>query len=256
MTDTKDIKDTKTFKGERIAKWLARSGVASRREAERLIQEGRVSVDGSIITSPALNITESNVILLDGDPVKGPEETRLWRLHKMTGTLTTNKDPQGRRTIFDEIPAGLPRLITIGRLDFNTEGLLLLTNDGDLARHLELPKNAWKRNYRVRVHGFVDKGMLKRLEKGVKIDGVQYDSMKVILEETQGEGANKWLSITITEGKNREVRKVMEFIGLKVTRLIRISFGPFQLGKLKRGAIQEVPKNVLHDAMGKFLKKD
>lgn len=251
MTNTEQ---TKTFNGMRIAKWLARAGVASRREAEKLITAGRVSVDGQGITSPALNVTDESVILLDGEPVTPPQETRLWLFHKVTGTLTTNSDPQGRATIFEHIPPGLPRLITIGRLDYNTEGLLLLTNDGDLARHLELPKNAWKRNYRVRVHGFVDKGKLKRLEKGVKIEGVQYDSIKAHLEDSQTEGTNHWLTITITEGKNREVRRVMEFIGLQVTRLIRVSFGPFQLGKMSRGEIQEVPKKALHDSMGNFFK--
>lgn len=252
---TKTEEKTKNFVGMRIAKWLARAGVASRREAERLVEAKRVSVDGKTIDSPALNVTDKNIILLDGESIKPPEETRLWRFHKKIGTLTTNKDPQGRPTIFEDIPGGMPRLITVGRLDFNTEGLLLLTNDGSLARHLELPDNAWKRNYRVRVHGFVDKKKLKRLEKGVRIDGVQYDSIKATLEDTQSEGMNKWLTVTITEGKNREVRKVMEFVGLQVTRLIRVSFGPFQLGNLARTDIQEVPQKVLKDSMGKFFKK-
>jgi len=247
--------DTKTFEGIRIAKWLARAGVDSRRGSEQLVLDGRISVDGKIIKSPALNVTDKNIILLDGEAISPHEETRLWKFHKKVGTITSNKDPQGRPTIFQDLPKSLPRLITIGRLDFNTEGLLLLTNDGDLARYLELPKNAWKRNYRVRVHGFVDKKKLKRLEKGVKIDGVHYDSIKAILEDSQTDGTNHWLTVTITEGKNREVRKVMEFIELKVTRLIRVSFGPFQLGKLPRTDVQEVPKRVLHDAMGKFFKK-
>ncbi len=253
MTDTKQ---TKTFEGMRIAKWLARAGVASRREAEKLITAGRVSVDGEAITSPALNVTDQSTILLDGETIQAPEETRLWRLHKVTGTLTTNKDPQGRPTIFEQLPPGLPRLITVGRLDFNTEGLLLLTNDGSLARHLELPENAWKRKYRVRVHGFVDKGLLQRLAKGVRIDGVQYDAIQAVLEESKTDSTNRWISVTIREGKNREIRKVMEFIGLKVTRLIRVSFGPFQLAKMPRGEIQEISRLVLHESMGKFFTKD
>jgi len=247
--------EPKKFEGERIAKWLARAGVASRREAERLVEDGRVAVDGKAITSPALNVTEENKITVDGEAVKAPEETRLWRLHKVPGTITTSKDPQGRPTIFDTLPKGLPRLITVGRLDFNTEGLLLLTNDGALARHLELPENAWIRNYRVRVHGRVDKGQLARLKKGVKIEGVHYDSIKATLEETQSDGTNHWLNISIKEGKNREVRKVMAFIGLEVTRLIRVSFGPFQLGNLPKGEVTEVPRKALQNAMGNFFKK-
>ena len=252
----KNIKETpkeKAFEGERIAKVLARAGVASRREVERLIEDGRISVDGKKITSPALNVTAANVIKLDGKLVGEAQETRVWRYHKTAGTLTTNKDPQGRPTVFEKLPPEMPRVVSVGRLDYNTEGLLLLTNDGELARHLELPQNAWLRHYRVRVYGGVDPKRLKALENGVTIEGLRYDSIKAELEADQSEGANQWLSVTIKEGKNREVRKVMEHCGLQVTRLIRVSFGPFQLGKLTRGAIEAVPPRILRDSLGKFF---
>jgi 23S rRNA pseudouridine2605 synthase len=246
----------KNFAGDRVAKVLARSGIASRRDAEHLIADGRVSVNGKVITSPALNVTPQDKISVDGEPVKAAEASRVWRYHKKAGLLTTTKDPQGRPTIFDKLPPELPRVVTIGRLDFNTEGLLLLTNDGELARHLELPANAWLRHYRVRVHGRIDEKKLKGLEKGITIDGLKYDSIKVEVETEKKEGANQWLAITIKEGKNREVRKIMEAMGLTVTRLIRVSFGPFQLGKLPRGGIEEVPVRVLRESLGKFFKKD
>jgi len=249
----------KAFEGERIAKALARAGVASRREVERLIEAGRIAVDGKKITSPALNVTDKNIITLDGKPVKAAEEPRVWRYHKTAGTLTTNKDPQGRPTVFERLPREIPRVISVGRLDYNTEGLLLLTNDGELARHMELPKNAWLRHYRVRVYGDVTPAKLKSLENGVTIEGVHYDAIKAEVETDKTEGANKWLSVTIKEGKNREVRKVMEHIDLQVTRLIRVSFGPFQLGKLSKGGIEEVPRRVLRESLGKFFtdkKKD
>lgn len=256
-TTNKDETPTeKQFEGDRIAKWLARAGVASRRDAERLIEAGRVSVNGKVITSPALNVTSDCIIAVDGEAVKTAEETRVWRYHKKAGLLTTTSDPQGRPTIFEKLPPELPRVVTVGRLDFNTEGLLLLTNDGGLARHLELPANAWLRHYRVRVHGRIDARKLKALENGVTIEGVKYDSVKVEVETEKTEGANQWLAITIKEGKNREVRKIMEHVGLTVTRLIRVSFGPFQLGKLPRGAIEEVPRRVLRESLGKFFKKD
>lgn len=244
------------FPGERIAKALARAGVASRRDAEKMIEAGRVSVDGKKITSPALNVTAANVIAVDGKPIAAAEETRVWRYHKKAGLLTTNKDPEGRETIFEKLPPELPRVVTVGRLDYNTEGLLLLTNDGELARHLELPANAWLRHYRVRVYGKINAKKLKELEDGVTIDGVKYDSVKVEVENEKEEGANQWLAVTIKEGKNREVRKIMEHVGLQVTRLIRVSFGPFQLGKLPRGGIEEVPRRILRDSLGKFFQKD
>lgn len=243
----------KDFEGERIAKVLARAGVASRREVEKLIEAGRVAVDGKKIISPALNVTDKNVITLDGQPVAAAAETRVWRYHKTAGTLTTNRDPQGRPTVFEKLPPEMPRVVSIGRLDFNTEGLLLLTNDGELARHMELPKNAWLRHYRVRVYGDVTAAKLKSLENGVEIEGVRYEPIKAEMETEKAEGANKWLSVSIREGKNREVRKVMEHIDLQVTRLIRVSFGPFQLGKLTRGAIEEVPPRVLKESLGNYF---
>jgi 23S rRNA pseudouridine2605 synthase len=247
----------KTEKGERIAKRLARSGICSRREAERFIDDGRVTVDGKILTSPALNVTAKNVILVDGKPLPNAEEVRVWRLHKTAGTITTTRDPQGRATVFEKLPPELPRVISIGRLDFNTEGLLLLTNDGDLARHMELPKNAWLRNYRVRVYGTVDKGKLAALAKGITISGIHYEPIKAELDKSAKDGEsnpkNIWLNISIREGKNREVRKVMEHLGLQVTRLIRVGYGPFLLGKLPRGAVEEVPRRILKTQLGKFL---
>jgi len=256
-TPTKDeTSKPKTFAGERIAKWLARAGVASRREAERMIEDGRVSVNGKKITSPALNVTADCSIKVDGKVVAAAEETRVWRYHKKAGTLTTNKDPMGRDTIFEKLPPELPRVVTVGRLDYNTEGLLLLTNDGELARHLELPQNAWLRHYRVRVHGAIDPRRLKSLENGVTIEGIHYDAVKVEVETEKEEGANQWVSVTIREGKNREVRKILEHVGLQVTRLIRVSFGPFQLGKLPRGGIEEVPRRILRESLGKFFGKE
>ena len=238
--------------GERIAKRLARAGICSRRDAERLIEAGRVSVDGAILTSPALNVTDKNKILVDGKPLAAPEAPRVWRYHKPAGVITTNRDPQGRPTVFEKMPPEMPRVVTIGRLDFNTEGLLLMTNDGEIARHLELPQNAWLRHYRVRVHGKVKESALVALEKGVTISGIHYDSVKATLEKEQG--ANAWLNVTIREGKNREVRKIMEHLELDVTRLIRVAFGPFQLGKLVRGQVEEVPTRILREQLGKFFK--
>lgn len=245
--------------GERIAKRLARAGLCSRRDAERLILDGRVSVDGKVLKSPALNVTAANKIVVDGQLVAEAEETRLWRYHKTAGTITTNSDPQGRPTVFEKLPPELPRVVSVGRLDFNTEGLLLLTNDGELARHLELPKNAWLRHYRVRVHGTPSVRKIEQLAKGVVISGIQYEPIKVEIgkeqRKTEGEKnpANIWLSVTIREGKNREVRKAMEHIGLQVTRLIRVSFGPFQLGKLSRGAVEEVPHRILRSSLGDYF---
>lgn len=239
--------------GERIAKRLARAGIASRREVERMILEGRVKVDGKKIASPALNVTESTVITVDGQAIGAAEEPRMWRYHKSPGTLTTNRDPKGRPTIFDKLPPELPRVMTVGRLDFNTEGLLLITNDGELARHLELPQNAWTRHYRVRVFGHVDPVKLKKLEKGVTIDSVRYEPIKVEIDSEKQEGHNRWLLVSLREGKNREIRKVMAHLDLQVTRLIRVAFGPFQLGKLPRGAVEEIPRRILKQSLGKFF---
>ena len=239
--------------GERIAKRLARAGIASRREIERMIAEGRVAVDGKVLTSPALNVTDKNKITVDGEPVGAAEEARVWRYHKTAGTITTNFDPKGRPTIFDKMPPELPRVVTIGRLDYNTEGLLLLTNDGELARHLELPQNAWLRHYRVRVYGEINSGKLKALAKGITIGGVNYEPIKVEVETAKQEGSNRWLMVSLREGKNREIRKVMEHLGLQVTRLMRVAFGPFQLGKLAKGAVEEIPRRILRESLGRFF---
>jgi len=245
---------TSAHEGERIAKKLARAGICSRRDAERLILEGRVEVDGKILTSPALNVTDKNDIRVDGKAIAEAEAPRLWRYHKPAGVITTSRDPQGRPTVFEKMPPEMPRVVSVGRLDFNTEGLLLLTNDGALARHLELPQNAWLRHYRVRVYGTVDKTKLDALAKGITISGLHYEPIKVDIENTKEKGTNTWLSVTIREGKNREVRKVLEHLDLQVTRLIRIAFGPFPLGKLERGAIEEVPRRVLRESLGNFFK--
>jgi 23S rRNA pseudouridine2605 synthase len=234
--------------GERIAKRLARAGVCSRREAERLIAAGRVAVDGTVLTSPAVLVTEASRITVDRRPIPGPEATRLWRYHKPAGVMTTHRDPQGRPTVFERLPPELPRVVSIGRLDFNSEGLLLLTNDGALARRLELPAQGWLRRYRVRVHGPVDAERLAGLARGSEIAGVRYGPIEASLERQQS--SNAWLALSLHEGKNREVRRVMEHLGLQVTRLIRVAYGPLQLGHLARGAVEEVPSRVLKDQLG------
>jgi 23S rRNA pseudouridine2605 synthase len=234
--------------GERIAKRIARAGLASRREAEKWIEAGRVIVNGKKIDSPALNVTEADDIIVDGKPLGEPERARLWRYHKPAGLITSNRDPEGRTTIFEKLPPTLPRVITVGRLDINSEGLLLLTNDGDLARRLELPSNNWLRRYRVRANGKTSPETLAGLVNGVTIEGVRYGSILATLDSEKG--ANTWMTVAIREGKNREVRKVMEHIGLKVNRLIRTSYGPFQLGALERSAVEEVPARVMRDQLG------
>ena len=233
---------------QRIAKVLARAGLCSRRDAERWITEGRVSVNGEVLTSPAFNVTEASEIRVDGMPLPEPERARLWRYHKPAGLVTTHRDEKGRATVFASLPKELPRLISIGRLDLNSEGLLLLTNDGALARRLELPATGWIRRYKVRVHGLVDAARLAALEKGITIDGIAYGAIRAQLERQQG--SNAWVALALREGKNREVRKVLEHLGYPVTRLIRLSYGPFQLGHLARGAIEEVQKSVLADQLG------
>lgn len=233
---------------ERIAKYLARAGVCSRREAEKLITQQRVTVNGAVIESPAFNVEGTEKIKVDGEKVAAPEQTRLWIYYKPVGLVTTHSDNQGRPTVFENLPAGLPRVISIGRLDLNSEGLLLLTNNGELSRLLELPQNAWSRRYKVRVHGTLDKQKLADLEKGVVIEGVSYGAVKIAVESEQG--SNAWLSITLNEGKNREIRKLMKFVGLEVARLIRLSYGPFQLGSLKKGEVKEVPQKVLKEQLG------
>src|SRR5229473_343777 len=237
--------------GERIAKVVSRAGLASRRDAEEWIVQGRVTVNGRVIHSPALDVTANDVITVDGKPLPPRERTRLFMFHKPRGLMTTHADPEGRPTVFDNLPEGLPRLISIGRLDFNTEGLLLLTNDGGLARVLELPDTGWLRRYRVRAHGEVTQGQLDELKKGVEVDGVKYGSIDATLERDQG--ANVWLVFAIREGKNREVRNVMAHLGLEVNRLIRVSYGPFQLGELAEGQVEEVKTRVLREQLGEKI---
>jgi 23S rRNA pseudouridine2605 synthase len=234
--------------GERIAKVVSRAGLASRRDAEEWIVQGRVTVNGRVINSPALDVTANDVISVDGKPLPPRERTRLFMFHKPRGLMTTHADPEGRPTVFDNLPEGLPRLISIGRLDFNTEGLLLLTNDGGLARALELPDTGWLRRYRVRAHGEVTQAQLDELKKGVEVDGVKYGPIDATLERDQG--ANVWLVFAIREGKNREVRNVMAHLGLEVNRLIRVSYGPFQLGELAEGEVEEVKTRVLREQLG------
>jgi len=235
-------------KGERIAKVMARAGLCSRREAERWIADGRVSVDGRKLDSPALTVTSANRIVVDGNPLGAAEETRMWRYHKPAGLVTSHRDPQGRPTVFEKMPAEMPRVISVGRLDLNSEGLLLLTNDGELARRLEMPSAGWVRRYRVRVNGKLDEDRLAGLAKGVTVDGVKYGPIRAQVDNTRGE--NSWLTVTLTEGKNREIRRVMEHLGLAVSRLIRLSFGPFQLGAMQRGQVLEVPRRVMRDQLG------
>jgi 23S rRNA pseudouridine2605 synthase len=233
---------------ERIAKLLARAGLCSRRDAERWIAEGRVSVDGEVLTSPAVTVGTDSEIRVDGKPIPQPDRARLWRYHKPAGLVTTHRDEKGRPTVFDALPKDLPRLISIGRLDLNSEGLLLLTNDGALARRLELPATGWVRRYKVRVHGGVDPDRLAALARGITIDGVVYGPIRAGLERSQA--SNAWIAMALTEGKNREVRRVLEHLGLQVTRLIRLSYGPFQLGNLERGAVAEVPRKALAEQLG------
>jgi 23S rRNA pseudouridine2605 synthase len=237
--------------GERIAKVMARAGLASRRQAEAWIAEGRVSVNGAVIASPALNVTPSDRIAVDGLPLRQRERTRLFLYNKSRGLVTTHSDPQGRPTIFNALPKNLPRLISIGRLDINTEGLLLLTNDGGLARVLELPATAWLRRYRVRANGRVTQEQLDKLRGGITVEGVRYGPIEATLDREQG--ANAWLTFAIREGKNREVRKVLETLGLRVNRLIRVAFGPFQLGELAEGAVKEIESQALRTELGEKI---
>lgn len=234
--------------GERIAKRLARAGLCSRRDAERWIAEGRVMVNGRILDTPAVVVSEADRIVVDGKPLAAPERTRLWLFHKKRGLMTTHRDPQGRPTVFESLPEDMPRVISVGRLDFNSEGLLLLTNDGALARRLELPSTGWLRRYRVRVHGQVVDQLLARLAQGITIEGVSYGAIQASVERQKGD--NAWLLIGLREGKNREIRRVMEHLGYPVSRLIRVAYGPFQLGALLEGEVKEVPGKVLAEQMG------
>ena len=228
---------------ERVARALARAGVASRREAERLIEAGRVALNGEVLTSPAVNVGSGDILTLDGAPIADREPPRLWRYHKPAGLLTTHKDPKGRPTVFETLPKTLPRVISIGRLDFSSEGLLLLTNDGAVARQLELPATGVVRRYRARAFGRGGQETLDRLKQGITVDGVVYGPIDAKLE--RGQGSNVWISVSLAEGKNREVRKVLEAVGLKVNRLIRVAYGPFELGDLAPGAVEEVPARQL-----------
>jgi 23S rRNA pseudouridine2605 synthase len=237
--------------GERIAKVMARAGLCSRREAEAWIAAGRVAVNGKAIASPALDVLPRDRITVDGAPLPARERSRLFLYHKPRGLLTSHADARGRPTVFAALPAGLPRLISVGRLDLNTEGLLLLTNDGGLARTLELPATGWLRRYRVRAHGRVTQERLDRLRDGIAIDGIQYGPIEARLEREQG--ANLWLTFAMREGKNREVKNVLGHLGLAVNRLIRVSFGPFQLGDLPEGAIAEVRTRTLRDQLGERI---
>lgn len=233
---------------ERIAKRLARAGICSRRDAEKLIAEGRVKVNGKKLDTPAFVVTPADVVMVDGIPVGEPEKARVWRYNKPPGLVTSHKDEKGRATVFDKLPAAMPRVISVGRLDLTSEGLLLLTNDGALARSLELPAAGWVRRYRVRVHGEVDPEVLLKLENGVTVEGIKYGPIKALLERQKG--SNAWLTVSLKEGKNREIRKVMEHMGWPVSRLIRVAYGPFQLGNLAEGEVEEVPTKVIKEQLG------
>lgn len=239
-------------KGERIAKVMARAGLCSRREAERWIEDGRVSVNGETLLTPACVVSDEDEVVVDGKALPKKERTRLYLYHKTAGLVTSNKDEQGRITIFDKFPKDLPRVMTVGRLDINTEGLLLLTNDGELARYLELPATGWVRRYRVRAYGRTSQAQLDKLKKGITHNKITYKGIESKFDSQQGD--NVWVEVALKEGKNREVRNVMEAIGLKVNRLIRLSYGPFHLGKLPKGSIMEVKPNVMKDHLAGFYK--
>ena len=233
--------------GDRIAKWLARAGVASRRDAERLITEGRVSLNGAAVTHPATFVAAGDIVQVAGVVVDAPARARLWRYHKPDGLMTTHRDPEGRPTVFQKMPATMPRVVSVGRLDLNSEGLLLLTNDGALARQLELPSNGWARRYRVRVYGVVVDRVLAGLAEGVTVEGVRYGPIDAAVDSRAL--SNTWLSISLREGRNREVRRVMAHLGLQVTRLIRVAYGPFQLGNLGRGEVDEISGKILREQL-------
>lgn len=239
------------FDGERIAKAIARAGIASRRDVEAMIEAGRVTLNGAVLDSPAVNVTDTDTITVDGEALPARERTRLWILHKPRGVVTTARDPEGRQTVFDVLPEDLPRVVAIGRLDINTEGLLLLTNDGGLAKVIAHPETGWLRRYRVRAFGEITQPVLDKLRKGVTIDGMEYGPVEATLDRAQGD--NVWITLGLREGKNREVKRILEFLGLSVNRLIRLSFGPFQLGDLEVGLVEEIRTKVLKEQLGKTL---
>jgi len=239
--------------GDRIAKVIARAGICSRRDAEKLIAEGRVKLNGELVASPARNVTENDLVAVDDKPLAQPEAARMWRYHKPSGLVTTHKDEKGRPTVFAGLPKSLGRVVSVGRLDFNSEGLLLLTNDGDIARRMEVPSAGWTRVYRVRLFGKVTQQDLEKLAQGVTIDGVKYGPILADLERAKGVYA--WAKVSLKEGKNREVKRVMESLGLKVARLIRVSYGPFQLGQLAEGQIEEIPARLWREKLGIGRKK-
>ncbi|MDE3175956.1 MAG: rRNA pseudouridine synthase, partial [Pseudomonadota bacterium] len=245
--------NTDAREGSRIAKVMARAGLCSRRDAEQWIAEGRVSVNGEVLTSPAFNVSEADDVRVDGEPLRAAERTRLFLFHKPRGLVTTAKDPEGRATIFSALPEDLPRVVAVGRLDINTEGLLLLTNDGGLSRVLELPSTGWLRRYRVRAHGEVTQEQLDALRDGITIEGINYLGIEAKFERQQG--SNVWITMGLREGKNREIKRVLEHMGLSVNRLIRVSFGPFELADLPEGEIVEVRTRVLRDQLGPKLAK-
>jgi 23S rRNA pseudouridine2605 synthase len=238
---------TEEPRGDRIAKYLSRAGVASRRDVERMLTEGIIKLNGKIVEHPATFISPGDVVQVNGRVVDQPDRTRVWRYHKPEGLVTTHKDPEGRPTVFEKLRLQLPRVVSVGRLDLTSEGLLLLTNDGGLARQLELPATGWLRRYRVRVFGVPNEGALKALAKGVTVEGVKYGPIEAEVDAKKGD--NTWLSVSLREGRNREIRRVMAHLGLSVSRLIRIAYGPFQLGTLERGGIEEIPARVLREQL-------
>lgn len=238
-------------KGERIAKIMARAGLCSRRDAEKWIAAGRVKVNGEMLTTPAVVINPGDEVVVDGEPLPQADRTRVWRFHKPKGLVTTHKDEKGRTTVFEVLPPDMPRVVSVGRLDITSEGLLLLTNDGEIARMLEHPSRGWVRRYRARVYGRPDPKMLAKLEDGITVEGVRYGPITATVDVTEGASkSNTWITLSLSEGKNREVRKVLAHIGLTVTRLIRVSYGPFQLGKLEPGTLEEIPVQVVRQQLG------
>ena len=237
---------------ERIAKVIARAGLCSRRDAERWIADGRVSVNGKPLATPAFTVGPHDRVLVDGQPLPAVEATRLFLYHKPPGLVTTARDEKNRPTVFDNLPPGLPRVVSVGRLDLSSEGLLLLTNDGGLARYLELPANAWERRYRVRAHGTLKPGDIAKLARGVTVEGMKYGPIEASIERAQT-GTNSWVTATLKEGKSREIRQVMAHLGLRVNRLIRTAYGPFQLGDLPPGAVKEVAPKILRDKIAAYF---